>query len=105
MNELFVTILGGKYLTNGKIIKTASPHTLNPNPIAQVVIGGHVGYHLLQKGKKVFYSIELIEELYKQNLPIEQKKTFLSWKNITIILITMIIVMSVTTINISFTYE
>jgi hypothetical protein len=100
MNNNFVTILGGKFLTNGKIVKTASPHTQNPHPIAQVVVGGHVGYHLLQKGKKVFYSLELIEELYKDNLPAPKKPKRKVWRYIAIAII-IGLVLSVTTCDVT----
>jgi hypothetical protein len=34
MSENFVSILGGRYITNGHVVKNASPYSLNPNPIA-----------------------------------------------------------------------
>ena len=66
MSENFVSILGGRYITNGHVVKNASPYSLNPNPIAQVVVGGQVGYHLKFNKKRVFYSVDLIKAMYQQ---------------------------------------
>ena len=66
MDDNYVSILGGRYITNGHIVKNASPYSVNSQPIAQVVVGGYVGYHLKYNKKRVFYSIELIRSMYEQ---------------------------------------
>jgi hypothetical protein len=74
MSENFVSILGGRYITNGHVVKNASPYSLNPNPIAQVVVGGQVGYHLKFNKKRVFYSVDLIKAMYQQEAELPQRR-------------------------------
>jgi hypothetical protein len=91
-------------------VKTASPHTLNPQPIAQSVVGGHIGYHLTVNKRRVFYSLELVEAMYEQNLmipvPVDPPRALkFGIKHIVIAMIAMIVVMSITTVNVTLTAD
>ena len=104
MSDKFVSILGGRYITNGHIVKNAGPMA-NQNPIAQVVVGGIVGYHLKYNKKRTFYSVELVRSMYENesSQKIEKEVIFtLGWKSITAIVI-LIFILASTSCNVNIT--